>query len=146
MTRSAHRVVKLPRRPDVPLPRPLGLDHLQDPGHLVGVHEESARTGIIRRPTPLGASVESGENDGPIGARRQPRLMRQDLSPPAKTAARAAGVRSVMISSPNHCRENGGGFSGTGCVGQAASPDNSDFGAGRSSIGNTGVPVSRSNT
>jgi hypothetical protein len=44
------------------------------------------------------------------------------------------------------CSENAGGFDGTGCVGHACSPGMSLDGTGRSSIGHTGAPVSRSNT
>jgi hypothetical protein len=42
-------------------------------------------------------------------------------------------------------RTNGGGFTGTGCVGEAASPSRSEAGTGRSSTGKSGFPVSRSN-
>ena len=46
----------------------------------------------------------------------------------------------------NFCRANAGGFVGTGCVGQDCSPGTSLLGTGRSSIGHSGSPVTRSNT
>ena len=48
--------------------------------------------------------------------------------------------------SEKDCRENGGGFTGTGCVAQARSPFRSDAGTRRSSSGKSGSPVSRSKT
>ncbi len=44
------------------------------------------------------------------------------------------------------CGEIGAGLVGNGCVGHACSPSTSLAGAGRSSIGQTGAPVTRSNT
>ena len=44
------------------------------------------------------------------------------------------------------CRSNGGGFVGCGWVGDRRSPGTVDGGAGRSSIGQTGSPVTRSKT
>ena len=44
------------------------------------------------------------------------------------------------------CSLNGGGVAGNGCVGQASSPATSLGGTGRSSIGHTGTPVTRSKT
>jgi hypothetical protein len=41
-------------------------------------------------------------------------------------------------------RERGGGFTGTGCVGQEASPGTSLTGTGRSSTGKSGRPFLRS--
>ena len=44
------------------------------------------------------------------------------------------------------CRSNAGGFEGTGCVGEYHSPGTLPAGTGRSSIGHTGLPVTRSST
>lgn len=62
----------------------------------------------------------------------------------ARTAERDAGETPVAWPSMKDCRENGGGFTGTGCVAQARSPFRSDAGTRRSSIGKSGSPVSRS--
>ena len=43
-------------------------------------------------------------------------------------------------------RLKGGTTVGKGCVGDVTSPGTSDFGTGRSSIGHSGLPVTRSNT
>ena len=51
-----------------------------------------------------------------------------------------------MSSTVNACLLNGGGAVGNGCVGQDCSPGMSLFGTGRSSIGQIGSPVTRSNT
>ena len=46
----------------------------------------------------------------------------------------------------NFSRENGAGRVGKGCVGDDCSPGTSLCGTGRSSIGQIGLPVTRSNT
>ena len=51
-----------------------------------------------------------------------------------------------MSFSVNDWRANGGGVVGKGCVGDDCSPGMSDCGTGRSSIGQIGAPVTRSNT
>src|SRR5690349_14167854 len=62
----------------------------------------------------------------------------------------AASLGSSMYgftsSAVKACRENGGGTVGNGCVGHECSPGTSDCGTVRSSIGQIGVPVTRSNT
>src|SRR6266849_9484437 len=63
-------------------------------------------------------------------------------------ASRASSVTigyGLMSSAVNVCREKGGGFVGYGCVGHDCSPDTSLLGTGRSSIGQIGAPVTRSN-
>ena len=55
-------------------------------------------------------------------------------------------MKSIRSSSVMPCRSNGGGFVGNGCVGDAFSPGTVDAGTGRSSIGHTGLPVTRSST
>ena len=44
------------------------------------------------------------------------------------------------------CWSNAGGLVGNGCVGDVRSPGTVDCATGRSSIGQTGSPVARSNT
>ncbi|PYR16043.1 MAG: hypothetical protein DMF98_28490, partial [Acidobacteria bacterium] len=51
-----------------------------------------------------------------------------------------------MSSMLNVRRAYGGGLVGKGCVGHDSSPGTSLFGTGRSSTGQSGVPVTRSNT
>ncbi len=60
--------------------------------------------------------------------------------------ARSSGVKSIRSSSVTPCASNGGGFVGNGCVGEERSPGTVDRGTGRSSIGQTGSPVTRSKT
>ena len=52
----------------------------------------------------------------------------------------------MRLSIDTPCRSNGGGFVGCGCVGAVRSPGTVDRGTGRSSIGQTGSPVTRSKT
>src|SRR5215468_4222990 len=58
----------------------------------------------------------------------------------------SSGVKSIRSSSDTPCRSKAGGFVGKGCVDEYHSPGTSPFGTGRSSIGQTGFPVTRSNT
>ena len=53
------------------------------------------------------------------------------------------GLRSFSV---NDWRPNGGGFVGNGCVGDSSSFGISDFPTGRSSIGQSGSPVTRLKT
>src|SRR3954453_10714947 len=58
-----------------------------------------------------------------------------------------SGVRVLASSSVTPCGTNAGGFAGNGCVGWAFSPGTSlVVSTGRSTIGQTGLPVTRSNT
>ena len=61
-------------------------------------------------------------------------------------SARSSGVKSIRSSSVMPCRSNGAGLVGNGCVGEYHSPGTSPAGTGRSSIGQTGSPVTRSRT
>src|SRR4051812_35698204 len=61
-----------------------------------------------------------------------------------KASARASGEISVTSASERDWRQNGGGLVGKGCVAAACSPGTFEGGTGRSSIGKTGLPVSRS--
>jgi hypothetical protein len=63
-------------------------------------------------------------------------------------ASHSSGFRShgLTSSTENDCRPNGAGFVGKGCVGQDCSPGTSLAGTGRSSIGQSGSPVTRLNT
>ena len=58
----------------------------------------------------------------------------------------SSGVKSIRSSSVTPWRSNGAGLVGNGCVGDVFSPGTSDCGTGRSSIGQTGGPVTRSKT
>src|SRR5581483_3871105 len=60
--------------------------------------------------------------------------------------ARSSGVKSIRSSTVTVWRAYAGGFVGKGCVGEYHSPGTSPFGTGRSSIGQTGSPVTRSKT
>src|SRR5262245_36288351 len=60
--------------------------------------------------------------------------------------ARISGVKSISSSIVTACRAYAGGLVGNGCVGEYHSPGTSPFGTGRSSIGHTGCPVTRSKT
>src|SRR5688572_19393661 len=57
-----------------------------------------------------------------------------------------SGVNLLIISFVKACRANGGGFRGSGCVGQASSPSKSDLRTSLSSTGNNDSPVSRFKT
>src|SRR5262245_5252582 len=63
-------------------------------------------------------------------------------------AARSSAVRiyGFTSSADANCRAKGGGAVGNGCVGHACSPGMRLFGTGRSSIGQSGLPVTRSKT
>src|SRR5262245_32771410 len=61
--------------------------------------------------------------------------------------ARSSGVKSIRSSGTlMNCRAYAGGLVGNGCVGDDFSPGTVDCGTGRSSIGQTGLPVTRSKT
>src|SRR5262249_6631105 len=57
----------------------------------------------------------------------------------------SSGVKSITSSSDTPNRSKRGGLVGNGCVDQAFSPGRLDWGTGRSSIGQIGFPVTRSN-
>src|SRR5205085_10166327 len=61
-------------------------------------------------------------------------------------AARAAGVRFVIMLSVRFWRTNGGGLTGYGCVLAVRSPSSVEAGTLRYAIGNSGAPVARSKT
>ena len=66
-----------------------------------------------------------------------------------RNCSRSSGVRmyGLRSSAVNFCRENGGGAVGMAASGTVSSPGTVVFcGTGRSSIGQIGVPVTRSNT
>src|SRR5918994_5474221 len=62
--------------------------------------------------------------------------------------SRWSGVRTygLMSLTLSFCGANGGGAVGNGCVGHSTSPGISLLGTRRSSIGQMGSPVTRSNT
>ena len=93
-----------------------------------------------RPPLKPGATIVSlfsfgGVNNGPTCILRK--------APSAKAAA--SGVRLVSVFSLTSWIAIGAGRRGTGCVGDALSPGISVAGAGFSSIGNSDLPVTRSN-
>ena len=61
-------------------------------------------------------------------------------------SSRSSGVKSTRSSMVIPCRSNAAGFVGNGCVGEYHSPGTLPCGTGRSSMGQTGSPVTRSNT
>jgi len=64
----------------------------------------------------------------------------------SRHSARDSAVTVVKSSGRIDCRANGGGFTGTGCVGELCSPGTGLFGNGISRISCSGLPVARSNT
>src|SRR6516165_410069 len=60
--------------------------------------------------------------------------------------ALSSGVKSIRSSCDTPWRSKAGGLVGNGCVGEYHSPGTSPLGTGRSLIGHTGFPVTRSNT
>ena len=77
--------------------------------------------------------------------------MNTPLCSVSRTAWRSVSCSSALMngftsSGVNAWRANGGGLVGNGCVGDDTSPGTSLFGTARSSIGQSGFPVSRSNT
>src|ERR1039458_2877332 len=58
----------------------------------------------------------------------------------------SSGVKSIRLSTVIAWRAYAGGLVGNGCVGEYHSPGTSPCGTGRSSIGQTGFPVTRSKT
>ena len=55
----------------------------------------------------------------------------------------SSGVKSITFSSESPSFSSGAGFVGKGCVGESLSPGTNDCVTGRSSIGQTGSPVTR---
>src|SRR6187397_1053775 len=79
--------------------------------------------------------TDGGVNNGPV------------LNPSIafSAIARISGVKSARSLTVTPWYSNGAGFEGKGCVVEAFSPGTSDAGTGFSSIGQIGVPVTRSN-
>ena len=75
-------------------------------------------------------------------------------SPPSRwlrtastASSRIAGVKSTSCSMDEPWSSKGGGFVGNGCVGESTSPGRSvSVSTARSSMGQTGSPVTRSKT
>ena len=63
-----------------------------------------------------------------------------------QASRRSAGVKSIRSSTETPCCSNGGGLVGEGWVDEYHSPGTLPPGTERSSIGQTGAPVTRSNT
>src|SRR6267142_6007917 len=77
------------------------------------------------------------------GRNIEPSLYRDTMR---RASALRSGVKLIRSSTPTDCRAYAGGLVGNGCVGDVFSPGTSDCGTGRSSIGHTGWPVTRSKT
>src|SRR2546425_1687697 len=61
-------------------------------------------------------------------------------------SARSSGVKSMRSFTDEPWRSYAGGFVGNGCVAEYHSPGTSPLGTARSSNGQIGLPVTRSNT
>ena len=85
----------------------------------------------------VSCSVESGAKS-PLRA-----FFSRSVQDARSASVRNSGVRSSTVIC---CRANGAGLVGNGCVGQVCSPGTALFSIARSSMGHSGVPVSRSNT
>ena len=89
----------------------------------------------------------------PCGRRRRRRESTAGCrSPPVRTARRSrrprlagSGLKSTRVSTEMPCTSNAAGFVGNGWVGEIHSPGVSEPGTGRSTMGHTGSPVTRSN-
>src|SRR5437763_3723971 len=77
------------------------------------------------------------------GVKTGPSLYRDASFAPS---ARSSGVKSISSSADTPLREYAGGLVGIGCVGAYHSPGTAPFSTGRSSIGQTGWPLTRSKT
>src|SRR5687767_400794 len=77
------------------------------------------------------------------GVKRGPNLYRDAT---IAASLRSSGVKSIRSSIITPCRSKAGGLDGNGCVGEYHSPGTSPMATGRSTIGQTGCPVARSNT
>src|SRR5215475_389645 len=88
---------------------------------------------------PSGPSIlltTGGVNIGPI-------LYREAI---LSASARNSGVKSIKSSIDEPCRSYAPGFVGNGCVALVFSPGTVDCSTGRSTIGQIGLPVTRSKT
>src|SRR5439155_17683484 len=103
-----------------------------EPGQFVAVPAPTAPTGPFTLPRIGGVKGEV------------PTLY---FSSTCSACSRSAGVKSITSSGTfRNCREYAGGLVGNGCVGDVFSPGTVDCSTGRSSIGHTGWPVTRSKT
>jgi hypothetical protein len=64
----------------------------------------------------------------------------------ASAHRRSSGVKSITSSGRTPCRSTGAGRVGSGWVAAVFSPGTFDWGTGRSSMGQSGRPVTRSKT
>src|SRR5437660_5368327 len=83
-----------------------------------------------------GSTTDGGVNIGPI---RYPLIA-------SSAICLSCGVQSMRSLSVNPCLSTAAGLVGNGWVGDVFSPGASDCGTGRSTIGHTGWPVTRSKT
>ncbi len=73
-------------------------------------------------------------------------VLKRIFSSAFTASARSSGVKSIRSLTVAPCRSNAAGFDGIGCVGEVFSPGTSVCSTGRSGIGQTGAPVTRSKT
>src|SRR4029077_17030053 len=85
---------------------------------------------------PSSLLTEGGVNSGPI-------LYLETIF---SASACSSGVKLIRLSLDTPWLSYAGGFVGNGCVGEYHSPGTSPCGTGRSSIGQMGLPGTRSNT
>jgi hypothetical protein len=94
------------------------------------------RTARERRDRTLGLADDRRRED-------RAKLVRDAI---VTACARSSGVKSIRSSIDVPFFAYAGGFVGIGCVGEYHSPGTSPFSTGFSSNGQTGFPVTRSNT
>ena len=112
-------------------------------------HEDQALLGIRGGRAPVRSSLvarhrnrvsQPGRREDAFVARLRHALLHRLRTAPASPARDSHRPRVKVW------RMNGAGLVGKGCVGQDCSPGISLFGTGRSSIGQSGCPVTRSRT
>src|SRR5579864_790624 len=89
---------------------------------------------VARGPSAL--LTEGGVNSGPI----------LYFETSFSASACSSGVKLIRLSLDTPWLSNAGGLVGNGCVGEYHSPGTSPFATGCSSIGQMGLPVTRSKT
>src|SRR5215467_4066867 len=98
-------------------------------------------------PPPADGSISVASGAGHVettgGVKSGPSLYRAAT---LSASALSSGVQSIRSASDVPWVSYAGGFVGNGCVAAYHSPGTSPLATGRSSIGHTGCPVTRSNT
>ena len=102
-------------------------------------------SGSTAAPPQLAPPTDPGRVDRALQRRRREERSEPEALMAFTACARISGVKSARSSIVTPWYSNGAGLVGKGCVGDARSPGTSDGGTGRSSIGQIGSPVTRSN-